>query len=111
MRAGQLRHRITIQTDGATTQNAYGEVEPVWSDTDTVWGSVEPLTGTELFRAQQVQPDVTCRVRMRYRALSPDQRLTFTDRQDATRTLDIVAALEPKFRGAELEVLCREAAT
>ena len=39
MKAGQLRHRVTIQTQVAT-QDALGQPSTSWLDTKTVWADV-----------------------------------------------------------------------
>jgi len=51
VRIGKLRHRIALQSI-TTAKNAFGEDIPTWATYSTVWGSVEPLTGRELFNAQ-----------------------------------------------------------
>ncbi|MBO8183770.1 MAG: phage head closure protein, partial [Archaeoglobus sp.] len=48
MRAGELRHRITIQ-QMQDTQNEYGEPTKEWVDAATVWASIEGLRGREYF--------------------------------------------------------------
>lgn len=100
MRAGQLRHRVTIQrptediNGGATT----------WSDVETVWASIAPIAGREYFAAQQVQSDVTHRVRMRYGpTVTTKDRLTF-----GVRHFDIRTVLNRDERNRELELLCIE---
>ena len=46
MRAGRLRHRVTIQsiTEAADT---YGDIAGTPTNGDIVWASVEPLVGRE----------------------------------------------------------------
>ena len=70
MEAGKLRHRITIQNPPAA-RNEYGEEEQDsddWTDFKTVWAAITPLSGRELWNAQQSQPDVTHRIEIRYLA-------------------------------------------
>jgi SPP1 family predicted phage head-tail adaptor len=67
MRAGKLRHQITIQRKSLTTDEYGGPVE-TWADVDTVWASVEPLSGRELANAQTVNAEITTRITMRYLA-------------------------------------------
>lgn len=66
MRAGRLRHRLTLEkrTD---TQSESGEVTPGYAYWDTVWGNVKPLVGREFFAAQQVQADVSTEITIRWR--------------------------------------------
>jgi SPP1 family predicted phage head-tail adaptor len=64
---GELRHRVEFLTP-PETQNAYGEVDETgtWSVFKTVWASVEPLKGRELFTAQQINSEITCKVKCWY---------------------------------------------
>ncbi len=63
---GKLDRRVTIQTL-VETQDTLGEPIQTWADLATVWASVEPLRGGELFQAQQVSAEAQTRFRMRYR--------------------------------------------
>lgn len=75
MRAGRLRQRVQIQ-ERAETRDEHGGTEPNWNTIATVWASVEPLRGRELFEAQQLKERTTMRVRMRhYPALTTKHRL------------------------------------
>ncbi|AWY43856.1 head-tail adaptor protein [Pseudomonas putida] len=69
MRAGLLRHRITIQEPGLIQDPDTGEMIPGWV---TVWekvaASVEPLSARDLIAAQAVQSEASGRVVIRYRA-------------------------------------------
>lgn len=64
MQAGKLKHRLQIQEVAETVQPS-GERTQGWSELATVWGSVVPLSGRELWNAQQAQPDVTHTVTLR----------------------------------------------
>lgn len=104
MRAGDLRHRITIQV-AARSQNSMGEWIDTWSDLDTVWAAVEPLAGKRYFEAKQANADVTGIVRLRYRTgLQPTMRLKYGD-----RILQIVSIVHPKERGNETHIYYKEA--
>ena len=65
MRAGKLNRRWQIQSR-QTTKNTFGEDAVTWLTVDTVWGSWEPLKGTEKWSAQQVVETAAARIRMRY---------------------------------------------
>lgn len=116
MRAGKLRHRIQIQSRGDDTRDTHGGVVEMWTTDATVWGSVEPLQGRELFEAQQIQSRVTVRIRMRhYAGLTAAHRLCrITEDTDGNVTVrgtyNIEAILDVESRGIEMEVLCTEAA-
>ena len=106
MQAGKLRHRVTIQqlVAGSPQQNAGGEPDTTWTDVATVYASVEPLRGRELFAAQAVNSEVSGQIRMRYRAgISPDMRIVY-----AGRHYDILALVNPLERNIELLAYVRE---
>jgi SPP1 family predicted phage head-tail adaptor len=64
MRAGKLRHRITIEA--ATVANVFGEEVETWTTFAEVWAAKEDLAGREFFAAQQTTAEVTTRFRLRY---------------------------------------------
>lgn len=68
MRAGKLRHRITLQRPGLTQDPLSGEMVPGWDLVATVWGSVEPLSAREFIAAQAGQSEVSARIVIRHRA-------------------------------------------
>ena len=106
MRAGALRHRLTFQQLPATPQrdSTGAEVED-WQDVATVWGSVEPLTGRELFTAQQLNATLSHRVRLRYLpGITPKMRIQFGPRYFLIDTPPI----NREERNIELELLCTE---
>ncbi len=102
-RIGDLRHRVTIQ-QVTETRTASGAVQDAWADVATVWAAVEPLSGREFWAAQQVNAEVTTRVRMRYRpGVMPTMRV-----MRGTHTYDILAVLNLRERGDEMHLLCKE---
>lgn len=74
MRSGELRDRLIIQK-ATITQSDSGAVSESWSTVATVWGAVDHMRGTELWRAQQVQPEGTYKVCIRYRSMRPEYRI------------------------------------
>jgi SPP1 family predicted phage head-tail adaptor len=66
MKAGELKRHVTIEKlDG--TRDGFGQEIPSWvSFAAGIWCKIEPLTGREIFNAQQVQAEVTHRITMRY---------------------------------------------
>jgi SPP1 family predicted phage head-tail adaptor len=106
IQAGKLRHRVTVQrlVAGSPQQTASGQPDEAWTDYFTVWASVEPLNGRELFAAQEHHAEVTHRVRLRYRSeVTAQMRLTF-----GGRTYSIFAVIDPELRGRELQLMCSE---
>lgn len=104
MKAGPLRHRVTIQEKAGTGQDGYGEDLPVWSDVATVWAAVEPLRGREFLEAQRAGAEVTTRIRIRYRdGIEPEMRVSWGD-----HTYDIEAILHIEERQREIHLMCKE---
>jgi SPP1 family predicted phage head-tail adaptor len=66
IRAGELRHRLTIQNLVETADTFGGANTESWVTLATVWADIRQLIGNELMRAQQVESQVTTRIRIRY---------------------------------------------
>lgn len=62
---GKLRHRVELQTATDTTA-ASGQISQTWATTLTVWADVRPVSAYESFQAQQLQAEITHRIRCRY---------------------------------------------
>jgi len=110
MRAGRLRHRVTLQSP-VETLDSHGQPVKTWADVADVWAGVEPLRGRE--RAA-IGPDVhgdaqdinelDTRVPIRYRSdVTIDWRVEFEDRH-----FEIKAIIDPDMRHRELDLLCKE---
>lgn len=103
MQAGQLRHRVTLQTV-TETRDAVGGLVESWATTATLWAAVEPLRGREFFQARAEQAGVDTRIRTRYYGgIVPKQRLRW-----GSHTYDIEAVIEPDSRRRELHLMCSE---
>lgn len=103
MNAGKLRHRVTIQ-ELVRADDGYGGIIETWQDVATVWAAVEPLRGSERYRAQQVQAELSHKVTMRYQAgVKPQMRLLHNG-----RVLNIEAVIDVEERHRWLELLCSE---
>jgi SPP1 family predicted phage head-tail adaptor len=106
MRAGTLRHPVTIEQDANTASGSLvGEVNPTADSTFLDWRcSITPLEGTELLAAQQRYGAVTHRLKGRYRAgITPQMRVVFNG-----RVFRIAAALNVDERNRELEMIAAE---
>lgn len=68
MRAGHLRHRVTLQRPGLSQDPQTGEPVPGWQDVALVWASIEPLSAREFIAAQAGQSEITARIVIRHRA-------------------------------------------
>ena len=77
---GSMRHRVHIQRR-TTSQDDFGGFDQNWQTEAERWGELSPLSGREFWNAQQVQSNVTHRVRLRYfEGLSTQHRLRIDDR-------------------------------
>lgn len=65
MNAGKLRHRITVD-EPMTTIEPNGEEIVTFETVDTVWGSIEPLTGRELLQENAIMGAMDTRFRLRW---------------------------------------------
>lgn len=62
--SGELRHRVLFQAP-VSVQDAAGGDTVAWGEVVTAWARIEPLTGRELFTAQQVYPEANTRITVR----------------------------------------------
>lgn len=103
MRAGTLRHRVTLQ-DRAKARDDLGAEIIVWVDIATVWGAVEPISGREFFDAQALNAEVTTLIRIRYlNGVVPTMRVAWSG-----HTYNILSVIEPETRRRELHLMCKE---
>jgi len=104
MRAGPLRHRITIEAP-AETQAADGSIVTTWQAFATSWASIEPLIGREYFAQQREQATVSHKIRMRYQAgITHKMRVAW-----GTRLFEIESVLNVGERNREIVLMCSEA--
>jgi len=111
MRAGTLRHKVTIQKlDG--TLDAAGVENQTWVDVATVRAAIEPLRGDERFTAQQEVAQVTTRIRTRFLAgVVAKMQVEFIDLAqdpDLTRLYDILSVINVGQRDREMHLMCKE---
>lgn len=77
--AGRLRHAVKIQ-ESLTTPNELNEQEVNWNTVAERDVNIEPLSGRELWAAQQAQSQVSHKITMRYyRGLREKMRLVYHD--------------------------------
>ena len=102
MRAGQLRHRVTLQSK-SPTQDAFGGEVITWVEEAVVWARVEELRLKEYLAVRAAQADVDLRVTIRYLPnVAAEWRLLWKG-----NAYDIVSVTNAEGRGIMLELLCR----
>jgi len=103
MRAGKLRHKVTIQ-DYTESQNSYNEMIKTWSDYETVWASIEPARGREFWESQQINAEVTTKITIRHLyGINPKMRVKY-----GNRIFEIISVINPEERNVELQLMVKE---
>jgi len=104
MKAGKLRRRVTLQSVATSSNGVGGKTSAAPTTVATVWASVEPLSGGELLRAQQMQSNLSHRVTIRHRSgVTPRMRVAYQGRR-----FEIAAVIDPEERHERLVLLCSE---
>ncbi len=103
MRAGELRHRVTIQ-QATESKSVRGGIGTTFATLAVVDAAIESLGGNEALAARQQWAEVTSRIQIRYRSdVTAKHRVVY-----GTRIFDILAATDPDGRRRELDLLCAE---
>lgn len=106
MRAGQLNKKVTVQSY-TSAANSFGEMIETWSTYATRNASVEPLQGREFWAAQQLNSEVTSKIRLRYDsitgAITPKMRVQWD-----SRTFKIHSVINVNQRNREVQLMCSE---
>lgn len=105
MRAGKLRHRVTIQSASETQPDSnMGQPVESWSDFATVWAHVEPLHGRERMVAQERTAELDTRITIRYLSgVLAKMRVIY-----GSHTYDILAVINLDERDREMQLMCKE---
>lgn len=100
---GKLRDRVQLHSP-VRGRKTSGQATIAFALIDTVFASVAPLSGRELYQARQVRLDVAYRVELRYRAdLAADWRIVW-----AGKTLEVVAVPPSGGTHGAIVALCAE---
>lgn len=80
MRAGMLRHQITIQSK-SEARSAHGENADTWSEHATVWADVAPKAAKEGYEADQNVARITHEITIRaLSTVTANMRVLFDSR-------------------------------
>lgn len=99
MSAGQLRHRVELQSQVATVDDI-GQPSTSWLTTATVWADVRYQTGLETIKSGADVSVVRASIRMRYRPVNAAQRVVYGS------TVFNVLAVQPDVRKAYVDLVC-----
>ncbi|MDC9582710.1 phage head closure protein [Xenorhabdus sp. PR6a] len=106
MRAGRLRHRITLQKN-KSTRDTFGGVINNWEDVADVWAEVIAISGRELVASGAVLSEATVRIWLRYRDdITTANRIVYQGASTHGKTFAIVAVI-PDPKHTRLELLCK----
>lgn len=105
MKAGKLRHKINLQRN-YPEQNPLGEPLPNWINyAADIAAEVAPLVGKEFYGAQQINTELTSKVRLRWRdGVKAGDRVVFKNRLFLIATPPI----NVNEKNHELILMCRE---
>jgi SPP1 family predicted phage head-tail adaptor len=104
MRAGLLRHRVSLQAS-AETRGSDGEITRTWVTVTTVWASVAPTGGKEYVSEDMLKAAASHLITTRYRpGLDTSMRVLF-----GTRVFNIESIVNKDERDRELVLVCQEA--
>jgi head-tail adaptor len=96
MDAGQLDRRVTLQRQGAETDDGFSTQPGAWAELATVWARLIPLTSTE--RASAAQTEAFQKANWEIRKDSSWADLNANDRllDPDSRVFNIVNVTEPR---------------
>jgi len=106
MQAGKLNKRIKISqlVTGSPTKDEFGQPNTSWEEIDTVWCAIEPLSGREFWAQQQVQSEITVRIKIRYRS----DIIMGMKGEYGGKTYMIQNIIDPQEEHRELQLMCSE---
>lgn len=91
MNIGQLNKRLAFQSATETREDD-GQSTYTWTTYDTVWGSLEPISGKELENARQISEVIDFKSLIRYNSsVLSEHRISYD-----SRTFEIVTVLNHK---------------
>lgn len=100
MRAGTLRHPVTIQQASSGTYSPATGSPGTWTTVATTRVSIEPMAGRERILALQTEGALPARMRLRYRpGIVPKMRVLW-----GTRVFEIVSVANLGERNREIEL-------
>ena len=101
--AGKYRVPVTIQ-QRQFGEDSYGSTTEDWADIVHVRAGVFPLSGSEFFKANEINSEITHRVHIRYvPGITPDMRVVLNGRH-----LMITSVTNYQERNIELQMFCKE---
>lgn len=96
---GRMRHRVTIQSQ-STAQDGHGQPVDTWTDVQSVWASIRPISSKEYYAASGERGEITHEIKIRFGAtVSSEDRIVY-----GTRVFDIMPPFDVDERNRFLVV-------
>lgn len=103
---GKYRQPITIQ-QRQFTQDSYGGTTEDWVTVYETRAGIFPLSGSEFFKADQINAQVTHKIQFRYlNGVTPDMRILFNN-----RVFQITSVVNFQEHSIELQLYAKEIVT
>lgn len=103
--AGQRNKRIVIERNVGSARDAAGHKVESWQPYAKRWAEIKQLSGRELWKAQQVQPDATHQLTFQFAAgADTAMRIRY-----GTRYFGILSLDDGNEDGVEHVCICKEA--
>jgi SPP1 family predicted phage head-tail adaptor len=104
VKAGPLMYLVTIQRPEVDTDVSGEAVVTAWTDVATVWAAIEALSGREWLTSAEFRPNVTTRIRVRWRdGLDASMRVLHRERVYG------IDAVLPQYQGmSEIHLMCTD---
>lgn len=99
MSAGQLRHRVDIQSP-VNTQDGTGQPTVGWTTSNMVWADIRYQNGLETIKSGADVSVSRVSIRVRYGAFNAGQRVLW-----GTKVFSILA-VQPDVRKAYVDLVC-----
>ena len=99
MRAGKLRHYVTLFAPPPTLQpDDLGDMSQCWTESGNAWAAIEPGAGREFWMAQATRAELSHTITMRYDPrIGPRWRVMWNDGHRC-RTFEIGPPVSPEER-------------
>jgi len=103
MRAGRLRHRVTLQKL-SLYQDTTGAKINRYTNVITVWAEINPFKGKEFFDSHKEIGEITHKIIIRYyEGINRDWRIKF-----GNRTFNVLSVINTGERNLYIEIICKE---
>lgn len=105
MRAGSLRHLVTIQSY-TEISNTFGEASKAWAEFSEAYANITPLKGTEKYLSKEKHATATHQVTIRYLdGVDTKMRIIY-----GSRTFEIVSVANVGERDRMMQLIVEEEA-